>query len=96
MKAVILASGIGSRLRPFTNENPKTLVQVRGKELLSRILDTLLEHNITDIVFTTGHMEKNLKAFMEERYPSLHPVYVRNPDYETTNYIYSMWLARDA
>lgn len=96
MKAVILASGIGSRLRPFTNENPKTLVQVRGKELLSRIVDTLLKYHITDIVFTTGHLEDRLKEFMAANYSSLAPTYVRNSDYENTNYIYSMWLARDA
>ncbi|MBI4122949.1 MAG: NTP transferase domain-containing protein [Parcubacteria group bacterium] len=96
MKAVILASGVGSRLRPFTDENPKTLVRVCGKELLSRIVDTLLEYHITDIVFTTGHLEDMLKKFMAANYPSLSPAYVRNPDYENTNYIYSMWLARDA
>jgi len=96
MKAVILAAGLGSRLKPFSHDKPKTLTKVHGKELLARIVDTVLGHNITDFVFTTGHLEEKLKEFMAERYPSLKPVYVRNPDYADTNYIYSMWLAKEA
>ena len=50
MKAIILAAGAGSRLRPFTNRIPKTLVTVRGKAILGYLLDALLINNITEVV----------------------------------------------
>ncbi len=96
MKAFILASGLGTRLQPLTLENPKTLIRVGGKELLARIADTLVQYNITNVVITTGHLREKLEAFMNERYPQLHVTYVNNPDYVTTNYLYSQWLARES
>src|SRR3989338_24011 len=96
MKAIILASGVGRRLRPLTDELPKPLVKVGGKELLARILDTLVARGITEVVFTTGHMEDKIKQFVQSRYPSLHTSFVLNPRYSETNYIYSLWLAKEA
>ena len=50
MKAVILAAGISSRLRPITNKIPKTLLKVAGKPILSHILDCLTQIGIKEIV----------------------------------------------
>ena len=94
MKALILASGLGTRLKPLTDDKPKTLIQVGGKELLARIADAIIENGIIDVVMTTGHFEEKLKAFMCSYYPQLRVTYVNNPDYATTNYIYSQWLPR--
>jgi len=96
MKAVILASGLGKRLLPLTQDKPKGLVQIGGKELIARILDAVIEQGITNIVFTTGHEAQKLREFVGAHYPSLHVTYVHSPLFATTNYIYSWWLARDA
>ena len=96
MKALIFASGLGTRLRPLTDDKPKTLVQVGGREILGRMLDALVQNNIEDVVITTGHLGEKIKEFVTARYPQVHATYVNNPDFATTNYIYSLWLARDA
>ncbi len=95
MKAVILASGLGKRLAPLTKDKPKGLVQVGGKELVARILDSIIAQGITNVVFTTGHEAQKLREFVGAHYPSLHVTYVHSPLFATTNYIYSWWLARD-
>ena len=55
MKALILAAGLGSRLRPLTNDVPKAMVQYKGIELIKHQINTLLENNITDICVMTGY-----------------------------------------
>jgi len=96
MKALILAGGLGTRLRPLTEQTPKCLVKVGGKEILGRIIDSLLENNINEFVILTGYGELKLKKYIKNHYPSINPVYVFNNLYENTNikYIYAMWLAR--
>lgn len=95
MKAIILASGPGSRLFPLTKEIPKTLVEVNGVSLLERIIQSLIENNITDIIIATGYLEEKIKEFIKEKFPELKITFVKNPIYDRTNYIYSLWLARD-
>lgn len=98
MKALILASGIGSRLQPLTNKKPKTLTVVTDNEtILDRILDSLLENKIYDVVITTGYLDYVLVKHITDspKYKDLRISYVRNPIYAKTNYIYSIWLARE-
>lgn len=92
MKAIILASGIGKRLRPLTNNKPKSLVKINSKTILEYQLDTLSQLDVNRIVITTGPFEKQVKKFVKERYPNLKIEYVHNPKYNSTNYIYSLWL----
>lgn len=94
MKALILDSGVGRRLRPLTKRKPKPLLIVGDKTLLGHQLDNLLSCGIRDVVITTGPFENKIKSYMRERYQNVNVSYVRNPRYRTTNYIYSMWLAR--
>lgn len=95
MKAVILASGVGTRFSPVTHHQPKCLIKVNGRSILARILDSLIENGIKDILITTGHLEEKIKNFIKENYPKLKVTYVFNPKYKETNYIYSLWLAKD-
>lgn len=95
MQAVILAAGIGKRLQPLTNEVPKCLIKVGNFVILGRILDSLEAYGICDIIITTGHFEEKIKGFVAKNYPALSTVYVKNEQYDKTNYIYSLWLARD-
>jgi len=96
MKAIILASGIGKRLNPLTDKVPKPLIEVNGITLLERMIQSLTENGIEDIVITTGFLEEKIKEFMQNKYPGLKVTYVKNPIFDKTNYIYSLWLAKDA
>lgn len=94
MKAIILASGMGKRLYPLTKRTPKSLIKIRGKPLLSYQLESIINCGIRDIVITTGPFENKMKNYVRNEYPNLKVYYVKNPKYETTNYIYSIWLTK--
>ena len=94
MKALILNSGIGKRMGALTKYKPKCLVQLRDQEtILYRQLKALLEQGIMEIIITTGPYEEQIKDYVKKTFPQLSVLYVFNPLYLTTNYIYSMLLA---
>ena len=95
MQALILASGKGERLFPVTKEIPKPLVEIGKKAILGSQIDNLVSCGITDVIITTGFFEGKIKEYIKENYPNLNVCYVNNPKYETTNYIYSMWLTKE-
>jgi len=95
MKAIILASGIGKRLLPLTEKVPKPLIEINGITLLERMIQSLIENKVTDIIITTGSLEEKIKGFVKNKYPDLKVTYVKNPIFEETNYIYSLWLTKD-
>ena len=94
MKALILNSGRGERLRPLTEDKPKALIKIGDKTILGHQLDNLIRCNIKNIIITTGPFEDKIKMHVKEKYPEIKVSYVNNPKYETTNYIYSMWLTK--
>ena len=67
MKAIILAAGIASRLRPLTNDRPKCLLKIGNRSLLERTIDALLENNIREIVIVTGYLHDMLETFVQTR-----------------------------
>jgi len=93
MKAVILASGEGKRLRPLTNSTPKILVQLGEKTILDHEIENLKSAGIKKILITTGPFEDKVIDHVNGKYPDLKTEFVRNPEYKTTNAIYSLWLA---
>jgi len=62
-KAVILAGGKGTRMRPFTYEMPKPMIPVRGKPLLQHIIELLRKYEIRDIILSTGYMGDKIKEY---------------------------------
>ena len=92
MKAIILASGIGRRLKPLTDKIPKSLITINDKTIIERQIDSLTTCGIKDIIITVGPFEKKFKRYIEKRYPNLNIIFVKNHKYATTNYIYSLWL----
>ena len=94
MKAVILAAGIASRLRPLTNNCPKCLLEIDGKCLLQRSFDGLIQNGITEFVVVTGYLHEQIEAFLNNRYKDVSITYIYNELYASTNNIYSLWLAR--
>ena len=95
MQIVILAAGFGRRLQPITNTIPKCMVEVHSKPLLLNHLEKALKYKPDRIVIITGHKADYIRNAVGSSYMGVEVVYVDNPDYETTNNIYSLWLARD-
>jgi choline kinase len=92
--AVILAAGTGSRLRPVTRTAPKCLTNVGGQTILGRLVDNLRLHDIRRLVVVTGYLANHIHEFLDRHARDLQVDYVFNPIYQTTNNIYSLWLAR--
>ena len=95
MKAVILAAGIASRLRPLTNNTPKCLLKVGDKRILELTIDNIIANNINDVIIVTGYLEEQIKDFVAASYPKLNVIYIYNEVYNSTNNIYSLWLTKD-
>ncbi|MDR0436692.1 MAG: nucleotidyltransferase family protein [Bacteroidales bacterium] len=64
MKAFILAAGLGTRLKPFTEHGPKALVEVNGKPLLQRLIEKLKQSEYTDIVVNVHHFAEQVIDFL--------------------------------
>lgn len=95
MKAMILASGTGSRLMPYTKDLPKCLVPIGDNTILGMQLSVLSRCNINDIIITTGPFVDTIKGFIDKNFSNLTVNYVHNSLYASTNYIYSMYNCRD-
>src|SRR6476620_3314085 len=64
MKAMILAAGLGTRLKPFTDKHPKALVVINGKTLLQRNIEYLSGFGIKDVIVNVHHFAKQVKEFL--------------------------------
>ena len=95
MKAVILAAGTASRLRPLTSTTPKCLLKVNGKTLLERTLDNFISNGIAEFLIVTGYLQEMIIDFVKTNYPELNVKFLYNKDYATTNNIYSLFLAEE-
>jgi choline kinase len=89
MRAIILAAGAGTRLNPLTNGCPKCLVAAGAKVLIDYQLDALHAVGVRDIVVVVGYEAGRIRDYCGARVR-----YVENPDFLTTNSIYSLYLAR--
>lgn len=96
MKAIILAAGIASRLRPLTNNTPKCLLTVGEKTLLGRTIDALISNGINDLVIVTGYLHEMIEEFVSANYPAVNVEFIYNEKYASTNNIYSLWLTRQS
>ncbi len=96
MKAIILAAGIASRLRPLTNDRPKCLLEIGDKCLLQRAFDGLISNGINQFVIVTGYLHTLIEDFLSSHYPNISITFIHNDRYDSTNNIYSLWLAQPA
>ena len=94
MKAIILAAGMASRLRPLTNNTPKCLLKIGERSLLQRSIDALISNGIKEIVIVTGYLHNQIEDFVKQQYPNVNISFIHNEVYDSTNNIYSLWLAR--
>ena len=96
MKALILNSGMGTRMGVLTNEHPKCMTDISEREtILSRQLRQLCENGIKDVVITTGYFDEVLIEYCNSLGLELNIEFVKNPNYDKTNYIYSIYCAKD-
>lgn len=94
MKAVILAAGCATRLRPYSDDTPKTLLPVAGVPILRRTMTSLLRCGIDQFVIGTGYLEHMVREAVAEWFPGLDVTFVTNPVFRQTNNGYSLSLLR--
>ncbi|MCR5090212.1 MAG: phosphoenolpyruvate mutase [Oscillospiraceae bacterium] len=96
MKALILNSGLGSRMGVLTSEHPKCMTEISAHEtILSRQLKLIAEAGIEEVVITTGYYDGVLVNYCNSLDLPLHFTFVKNPIYDKTNYIYSIYCAKE-
>lgn len=91
MRAILLAAGMGTRLRPLTLTTPKSLVQVNGKPMLERQIELLQEKGVKEIYVVTGYLHEKFE-YLTTKYKGIE--LVQNDKYDVYNNIYTMYLVR--
>ena len=94
MKALILAAGMGKRLKPITDRMPKTLIKVEDKPILGHILTNIKECGIEDVLIVTGYKDEMIHKYVGNGSKwGLNVNYCHNKSYNTTENIFSVDLA---
>ncbi len=96
MKALILNSGLGQRMGALTKTHPKCMTNISDTEtILSRQLTLIAKAGIREVVMTTGYFNDILVDYCSSLCTPLHITFINNPLYDKTNYIYSIYCARE-
>ncbi|WP_427041175.1 aminotransferase class I/II-fold pyridoxal phosphate-dependent enzyme [Fusobacterium sp. SB021] len=95
MKAIILAAGMGSRLKALTKDNPKCMVKVNGETLIERVLSQLDKCNLEEIILVLGYKKEVLKEYINNLKIKTKVSYIDNDIYDKTNNIYSLYMAKE-
>ena len=95
MQAIILAAGMGKRLKELTQNSTKCMVKVNGETLIERMLSQIEKRDFSRIVIVVGYEGQKLIDYISTLNIKKPIVYVENPIYDKTNNIYSLSLAKD-
>lgn len=95
MQGIILAAGMGSRLKDLTADNTKCMVEVNGVTLIERMLRQIDKRDFSRIIIVTGYEGQKLREYIATLQISTPIEYVHNEIYDKTNNIYSLALAQD-
>ena len=90
MRAIILAAGMGTRLRPITLTTPKSLIKIGNETLIERQIHFLREKGIDEIIIVTGHLAEKFE-FLKDKYQV---TLVHNDKYAIYNNFYTMYLVK--
>jgi len=93
MKIIIPVAGIGSKLRPHTHTQPKALVPVAGKPILSHIVDYLIAGGFNEFIFIIGYLGDKVEDYVKSKYPKLKASFIIQEPREGTGH--AVWLAKD-
>ncbi len=80
MKAIIPVAGAGTKLRPHSYTQPKALIPLAGKSVLSIIIDQLREGGVSEFIFIVGYLGEKIQDYVKIRYPDLKAYYVKQVD----------------
>lgn len=94
MKAIILAAGRGTRLKPLTDTLPKCLIEIGKKTLLEHSLDNLKKNGINEAIIVIGYLGKLIKEKIGTSYNGMGIRYVENEEYSTTGHAYSLYKTK--
>ncbi|MBV8255257.1 MAG: NTP transferase domain-containing protein [Chitinophaga sp.] len=86
MKAIIPVAGAGTKLRPHTYTQPKALIPLAGRTILSIIVDQLVEAGIREFVFVVGYLGEKIQHYVEQKYPDLTCHFVQQNSREGTGH----------
>jgi len=95
MKALILAAGLGSRLRNNTKKIPKALVEVNDKPIIEYQISALKNNGINELIVVLGKFGNSIKTYLMDNNRDIKITFVYNEIYDQSNSSYSFWLARD-
>lgn len=95
MQAVILAAGLGSRLKKLTENNTKSMVEVNGISLMERMLRILDKKSLSNIIVVTGYKSEFFINYIKSLNINTKLTFINNEIYDKTNNIYSMFLAKN-
>ena len=90
MRAILMAAGMGTRLRPLTETTPKSLIEVNGMSLLERQIINLKEIGVNEIIVLTGYLHEKFDDIVKK----YNLTKVVNDKYDIYNNIYTMYLVR--
>lgn len=91
-KAIIMAAGLGNRMRPITEQIPKPLIAVQGKRMIDTVVDALHANGITQIYVVVGYLKHVFEEWVLQ-YEDI--TLIENPYYQTCNNISSLYVARE-
>lgn len=95
MQAIILAAGMGKRLKELTSNKTKCMVKVNGVSLIDRMLHQIEKYSLNRIVIVVGYEGQHLMDYIGTLGIKTPIIFVNNPIYDKTNNIYSLALAKD-
>ncbi len=95
IKAIILAAGVGSRIRPLTDNCPKSLLKIGDNTILEMMISHIQDCGINEVIFVLGYLQEQIKDYVKRKFPDLNSHFVTNDKYAETNTGFSLMLAKD-